>query len=88
MKANLEKSHILPGKKKTEKVTINGIALTSSVEGKLLGVTLDSEFKFGKHITGICNKVSQKIHILSRITSYMLLNKRETSHENVCVILI
>ena len=36
MKASLEKSHILPGNKKTEKVTINVIALTSSVEGKLL----------------------------------------------------
>ena len=76
MKANPGKSHILLSTKKTEKVKINDVALTSSVEEKLLGITLDSELKFEKHITDICNKVSQKIHALSRITSYMLLNKR------------
>ena len=76
MKANPGKSHILLSNKKTEKVTINVVVLTSSVEEKLLGVTLDSELKFEKHITGICNRASQKMHILSRITSYMSLNKR------------
>ena len=55
---------------------INDVVLTSSVEEKLLGITLNSELKFEKHITDICNKASQKIHVLSRITSYMSLNKR------------
>ena len=76
MKANPGKSHILLSTKKTEKVKINDVALTSSVEEKLLGITLDSELKFEKHITDICNKASQKIHVLSRITSYTSLNKR------------
>ena len=76
MKANPGESHILLSNKKTEKVTINVVVLTSSVEEKLLGVTLDSELKFEKHITGICNRASQKMHILFRITSYMSLNKR------------
>ena len=52
---------------KTEKVVINDVVLNSSVAEKLLGITLDSELKFDKHITGICNKASQKIHVLSRI---------------------
>ena len=60
---------ILLSNKKTEKVKINDVVLTSSVEEKLLGITLDSELKFEKHITDICNKASQKIHVLSRITS-------------------
>ena len=51
------------------------VVLSSSVEETLLGITLDSELKFEKHITDICNKVSQKIPVLSRITSYMSLNK-------------
>ena len=46
MKANPGKSHILLSKKKIEKVTINDVVLTSSVEEKLLGITLDSEHKF------------------------------------------
>ena len=76
MKANPGKSHILLRNKKTAKVKINNVVLTSSVEEKLLGITLDSELKFEKHITDICNKASQKIHVLSRITSYMSLNKQ------------
>ena len=76
MKANPGKSHILLSNKETKKVKINNVVLTSSVEEKLLGITLDSELKFEKHITNICNKASQKIHVLSRITSYMSLNKQ------------
>ena len=69
MKANPGKSHILRSNKKTEKVNINDVVLTSNVEEKLLGITLDSELKFEKHIIDICNKASQKIYVLSRITS-------------------
>ena len=76
MKANPVMSHILLSNKKTEKVTINNVVLTSSVEKKLLGITLDSELKFEKHITGVFNKASQEIHVLSRMTSYMSLNKQ------------
>ena len=67
---------VLLSNKKTEKVKINDVVLTSSVEEKLLGITLDSELKFKKHVTDIRNKASQKIHVLSRTTSYMSLNKR------------
>ena len=74
MKANPGKSHILLSNKKTE-VKINDVVLTSNVEEKLHIITLHYELKFEKHITGICNKASQKIHVLSRITSYMSLNK-------------
>ena len=38
----LGKSHILLSNKKTEKVKINDVVLTSSVEKKSLGITLDS----------------------------------------------
>ena len=48
-KANPGKSHILLNNKKTEKVKINDVVLTSSVEETLLGITLDSEFKFETH---------------------------------------
>ena len=76
MKANPGKVHIFPSNMKTDKVRINDLVLTSNVEEKLLGTTLDSELKFEKHITDICNKASQKIQVLSRITSYMSLNKQ------------
>ena len=75
MKANPGRCHIVLSNKKTEKVKIKDVVLISNVEEKLLGTSLGSELKFEKHITGICNKASQKIHVLSRITSYMSLNK-------------
>ena len=61
MKANPGRSHILLSNKKTEKVEINKFVVTSSVEEKLLGITVDSELKFEKHISSICNKASQKM---------------------------
>ena len=64
-------SHILLCNTKTEKVTISDVVLSSSVEEKFFGITLDSELKFEKHLTGICNKTNQKLYVLSRITSYM-----------------
>ena len=42
--------------KKTEKVTINEIALTSNIQEKLLGITFNFELKFEKHITSTCKK--------------------------------
>ena len=50
----------------------------------LLGITLDSELKFGRHITGICNKVSQKIHVLSSLTGYTSLVKSKFLMKLVC----
>ena len=57
-------------------MAISDAVLTSSVEEKLPGITLHSEPKFKKHVTIVCNKASQKIHALSRISSYMSFNKR------------
>ena len=76
MKGSPGKPYILVNNKNTENVAINDVVLTSNVEEKLLGITIDSEVKFEKHMTSICNKASQKIHAMSRIGSYMLLNKR------------
>ena len=57
-------------------MTIHDVVLTSRLEEKSLGITLDSELIFEKHITSIFNKANQKIHFLSRIRSYMSLKKR------------
>ena len=46
MKPKPGKSHILLSNKKTDKMKINDVVLTSSVEEKLFGITLDSELKF------------------------------------------
>ena len=73
MKAN-------PGKllstKSPEVVSIDGIQITSSTAGTLLGITIDSQLNSENHLSAISNKVSKKINALGRIANYMLLEKR------------
>ena len=42
-----------------------------------LGVTIDNKLSFVKHINNTCDKASQKLNALARISSYMNLNKRK-----------
>ena len=66
MKTNSGKSYILLGNKKAEKMKINNVLLTSSVEEKLLDITLDSELKFEKHISqskNICSVQNYKLQV-------------------------
>ena len=73
MKAN-------PGKllstKSPEVVSIDGIQITSSTAGTLLGITIDSQLNSENHLSVISNKVSKKINALGRIANDMLLEKR------------
>jgi hypothetical protein len=38
---------------------------------KLLGVTIDYELKFDKHISDICKKASRQLNVLKRIGKYL-----------------
>jgi hypothetical protein len=38
---------------------------------KLLGVTIDYELEFDKHISDICNKASRQLNVLKRIGKYL-----------------
>ena len=44
-----------------------------SNDEKLLGVTIDNKLSFVKHINNMCDKASQKLNALARISSYMNL---------------
>ena len=44
---------------------------TESVEENLLGVTLDKNLDFKKHVNVLCKKVGQRLHALARKSSYM-----------------
>ena len=48
-----------------------------SNEVDLLGITLDSELKFDKHINNICTKANRKLTILGRMSKYLSENKRK-----------
>ena len=53
-------------------LNVAGKVILSSNEVKLLGITIDYELKFKKHITELCRKASYKLHALQRIRRYKL----------------
>ena len=42
----------------------------------VLGVVIDSEVTFAKHIENLCRKINQKLHALARVVNFMTLEKR------------
>ena len=57
-------------------VRVYEYGIKNSESKNLLGVKLDNELIFEKHITGICGKASRKIYALARIAPHMDLSKR------------
>ena len=56
-------------------IVIDNEIVEGSKSVKLLGIKIDNELKFKEHVTNICNKVSQKLHALARISGYMKVDK-------------
>ena len=42
---------------------------------KLLGITIDNNLNFNEHVSNICDKVSQKLHILARVAVFINTEK-------------
>ena len=75
MKVNPGKCHILLNTKKPIDVLLEGACITYNSCEKLLRITIDSDLKFGKHISELFNKVSKNINALFQVTGYMSLEK-------------
>ena len=43
---------------------------------KLLGITLDNNVKFDKHVSNICSKVNRKLNALTRVAKFLPFKKR------------
>ena len=56
-------------------INVNGKIIPCSNELKLLGVTIDNELEFKKHIEDLCKKASYKLHALRRIRGYLTVKK-------------
>ena len=50
--------------------------IQNSKSEKLLGVTIDNKLSFTEHVRKICDKASQKLNALARLSSFMSLEKR------------
>ena len=56
-------------------LNVAGKVIPSSSEVKLLGITIDYDLKFKKHINELCRKASYKLHALQRIRRYLSVDK-------------
>ena len=75
MKANPEKGHLLLSSKTPKKAYFCGALIESISTEKLLGIQIDSDLTFDEHLSSICNKIVQKINVLSRLVNYVSLDK-------------
>ena len=75
MQANPDKFQALAIGKKTFKEQIcfdlNGSKIKCEEHDKLLGVTIDYELNFDKHISEICKKSARQLNVLKRIGRYL-----------------
>ena len=76
MKANTDKCHRLLSDKGGHVADINNVKITNNEHVKLLGITFDNLLKFDKHVSGICNRASQKLYALARVACFMSMDKR------------
>ena len=78
MKLNPEKCHFIISGHKHEVVfaNIDQNIIWESSNQKLLGVILDKDLKFDKHISFICKKAGRKLNALARITRFLSQEKR------------
>ena len=73
MKANPDKCHILLRIQKEANFQIVNATIKYSRSKKLLGITLNNELKFDKHIENIYQKVSRRLNPLAKLTNWQIL---------------
>ena len=83
MKANAEKCHLLLSLSNDAEANIGEAIIKSRNDEKLLGVIIDNKLNFEKHVNNICDKASQKLNALARVSSYMDLHKRTANNESI-----
>ena len=70
MKANADKRHLLLSENTKHVACINHIQIENNTSEKLLGVTIDSGFKFDIHVNKLCKKGTWNLNALARISGY------------------
>ena len=55
---------------------VDGNKIFNSKQEKVLGIIIDNELSFNEHVAKLCNKVSQKLHALTRVAQFMTMETR------------
>ena len=73
---NAGKCHLLVTGNYEVSAIIHEFEIESSKKEKLLGILIDTTLE--RHITSLCKKAGQKLHVLVRIGHYMDFRKRRS----------
>ena len=78
MKANAGKCHLLVTRD-SDVITKNGeFDVKNSREEKILGVKIYTKLSFKNHVSSLCKKASQKLHVIARVVNFIDLAKRKS----------
>ena len=79
MKLNTDKCHLLVAGHKFELtwVIVGPDKIWEDHSVKLLGVSIDNELRFDKHVLNIIKKANSKLNTLSRMTKFMTFQKEK-----------
>ena len=78
MKLNTDKCHLIIAGNKYEHIwaKLGEELIWEENSVKLLGVTIDRQLKFDKHVFDICTKAGRKLSALTRMISYLTFDKK------------
>ena len=93
MKVNTDKCHLLLNSQEPNTLKIGDLHINNSLSEKLQAITFDCKLKCNKYIEDICQKASQKLNVLARLSPYMVTTKKRIpmnaflkSQFNYCVL--
>ena len=78
MKLNTDKYHHLISGNKNEQMwaKLDRDIVWESNDVKPLGITLNNNLKFDKHVSNICSKANRKVSVLTRVAKFLPFKKR------------
>ena len=84
MKLNTDKCHLLVSGHKFEEMwmKVGTDYIWENKEVNLLGVTIDNDLKFEKHISNLCLKAGRKLSALSRMSRFLSFKKKKTLYKS------
>ena len=74
-KANPKKSHFLLTSNEQVNSNLYDLIIKTSKSEKLLSINIDHFITFNEYVFQLCEKASQKLHAIARISSYLNKNK-------------
>ena len=78
MKLNTDKCHLLISGNKNEQMwaKLDRDIFRESNDVKLLGITLDSNLKFDKHVSNLFSKANRQLSALTKVAEFLPFKKR------------